>query len=163
MQPKVYLYKLAQAVSKRCGISLATCQVVLPALFDEMRYTLCEGKYRCITVESFGTFIVKEIPQRHYTRRLPDGTTQLVDLPPHLQVAFKPTRNLRYEVEQSKFDPTRESFVVHPDDHPIRTRKSIDHRPKKKPNIHMQGSVVLDKPKGNNHQVKILHGKENDS
>lgn len=162
MQPKKYLYKLSQAVSKRCGISIATCQVVLPALFDEMRFALCEGDYRCVAVESFGSFIVKQLPKRHYNRRQPDGSVHLIDLPPRLQVTFKPTRNLRREVEASRYDPTRESFVCHPDDHPIRARKSIMVKTKKLVNINMVGSVQHDTkaPKNYDHKVKILRGRE---
>lgn len=132
MEPKKYLYKLAQSVSKRSGISIATCQVVLPALFDELRYTLCEGKYRCVAIESFGTLIVKELPRRHYTRRNPDGTTYQVELPAKFVVKFLPTRNLRHEVESSRYDPSRQSFTIHPEDHGIRTRKAIGSKAKKR-------------------------------
>ena len=86
MEPKKYLYQLALAVSKRSGISINTCQVVLPALFDELRYMLCEGRYRVVTIESFGILAVRELPQRHYTRRYSNGITQVVDLPPKLVV-----------------------------------------------------------------------------
>lgn len=161
MFPKKYLHELASAVSKRSGVSVATCEVVLPALFDEMRYMLCEGRYRCVTVESFGTLAVRERPPRHYKRVLPDGTTQNVHLDSHLVVKFSPTRNLRREVEASRFDPTRQSFVVHPDDHPLRTRKMIDYRPKKKKAIPMVGFVEKDKPNVClPNQPIILRGKE---
>ncbi len=125
MEPKKYLYKLALAVSKRSGINIATCQVVIPALFDEMRYMLCEGRYRCVTVESFGTLTVKELPKRHYNRRFPDGHVEVVGLPNKLTLKFLPSRNMRQEVEQSKFDPSRQAFALHPDDHPLRTRRAV--------------------------------------
>lgn len=148
MQPKKYLYKMAQAVSKRSGISINTLLVALPAIFDEMRYTLCEGKYRCITIESFGVLSVKERPQRHYTRRFPDGHTENIDLPPKLVIKFSPSRNMRLEVEASKYDPTRQSFVLHPDDHPLRTRLKIEPKPKKKAfnidDMALRGTVVKD-------------------
>lgn len=162
MEPKKYLYQLAQAVSKRSGISINTCQVVLPALFDELRYMLCEGRYRVVTIESFGTLAVRELPQRHYTRRYSNGITQVVDLPPKLVVKFTPTRNLRNEVQASRFDPTRQSFSVHPDDHPIRTRKRIDSKPrKKKVQMNMEGNVVNDVQRSNsNRESTILRGRE---
>lgn len=164
MEPKRYLNKLAQAVSKRSGISANTCMVVLPAIFDEIRQTLCEGKYRCVTIESFGTFIVRQIPQRHYTRRMPDGTTRLVDLPPKLKVAFSPTRNMRCEVEESTFNPTRQSFHLHPDDRGIRIRKSIpDPTKRKKPIVgdSMEGTVVRERhtDPADRYKIKILRGK----
>ena len=151
MEPKKYLYQLAQAVSKRSGISINTCQVVLPALFDELRYMLCEGRYRVFTIESFGTLAVRELPQRHYTRRYANGITQVVDLPPKLVVKFTPTRNL-----------TRQSFVVHPDDHPIRTRKRIEAKPRKKRvQMNMEGNVVNDVQRPNsNFEPTILRGRE---
>ena len=39
--------------------------------------------------------------------------------------------NLRREVESSRFDPTRQSFIIHPDDHGIRTRKAVKSKAKK--------------------------------
>lgn len=131
MEPKKYLYKLALAVSKRSGISISTCQVVIPALFDEMRYMLCEGQYRCVSVESFGTLTVKELPKRHYNRWFPDGHVEAVDLPNKLTLKFLPSHNMRQEVEQSKFDPSRHAFALHPDDHPLRTRRAVGSKAKK--------------------------------
>ena len=162
MEPKKYLYQLALAVSKRSGISINTCQVVLPALFDELRYMLCEGRYRVVTIESFGTLAVRELPQRHYTRRYSNGITQVVDLPPKLVVKFAPTRNLRNEVQASRFDSTRQSFVVHPDDHPIRTRKCIEAKPRKKRvQMNIEGNVVNDVQRPNsNFEPTILRGRE---
>lgn len=160
MEPKKYLHKLAQAVSKRSGISINTCLVVLPALFDEMRYMLCEGDYRCVTVESFGTLTVKERPRRHYRRLFPDGTSQLIELPPKLIVKFLPTANLRREVEHSRFDPTRQSFVIHPDDHGIRTRKAVRSKAKRSDVFFaIDGVVKRDGPVPDNpHSIHIIRG-----
>ena len=81
-------------------------------------------------------------------------------MPPKLVVKFTPTRNLRNEVQASHFDPTRVSFVVHPDDHPIRTRKRIDPKPRKKRvQMNMEGNVVNDVQRTNsNFEPTILHG-----
>ena len=165
MEPKKYLYRLAQAVSKRSGISIATCQVVLPALFDEMRYMLCEGQYRCVTVESFGTLTVKERPSRHYRRRFPDGTSEIIELPPKLIVKFLPTRNLRHEVETSHFDPTRQSFVIHPDDHGIRTRRAVKSKAKKRDTFFgIDGFVKRDSPVPEHpKRIRIIRGKDDTS
>lgn len=153
MEPKRYLHALAQAVSKRSGIAIATLEVAIPALFDEIRQTLAEGRYRCVSVESFGTFTVKMVPSRHYTRRFPDGHTEVIELPEKLRVQFLPSRNLRNEVEASHFDPTRESFVCHPDDRPLKFRKSIPdpykkrkRKPFSKDNMQMRGLVEKDAP-----------------
>lgn len=164
MQPKKYLHKMAQAVSQRSGISIATLEVALPAIFDEIRQTLCEGKWRAVSIESFGSLTVKRVPQRHYTRRFKDGHTEVVELPEKLTVKFLPSRNLRREVDASKFDPTRQSFVVHPDDHPLKIRKSIEPR-KKKPfnidNMGLRGNVVKEQPKGTQGcKIEILRGGE---
>lgn len=163
MQPKKYLYKLALAVSKRSGISINTCQVVLPALFDEIRYRLAEGDFRCITVESFGTLTVKELPKRHYNRRFSDGHVERVDLPNKYVVKFLPSHNMRMEVEASKFDPTRHSFVLHPDDHPLRTRRILGKKPKQR-NAFMgiEGQVENKERLEHPQQIRIL-GKKDDS
>lgn len=156
MQPKKYLHQLALAVSRRSGISVATCMVVLPALFDEMRQTLAEGRWRAVSVESFGSLIVRQKPLRHYTRRFPDGHTEVVELQPVLRVSFMPSRNLRREVETSTFDPTRKSFEVHPDDRPLRVRKKID-APRKAFTGHIAAPVKKDvKSDHPDNSVKLL-------
>ena len=66
MLPKEYLTRLSAAVVKRSGICQATVEQVLPALFDEIRYQLIEGRYHCVPIESFGTFGIVEIPERQY-------------------------------------------------------------------------------------------------
>ena len=127
MLPKEYLTRLAAAVVKRSGICQATVEQVLPALFDEIRFQLCEGKYKCVPIESFGTFGVVEIPERqyHYTYC---GKDEMRTLPPKRRLKFYPTRNMRREMEQGIFDPSRQSFKRHPDDPPIRKRKDMNYQ-----------------------------------
>ena len=161
MNPKTYLHKLAQAVSRRSGISINTCLVLLPAIFDEMRQTLCEGRYRCVTVESFGSFVVRQRPARHYKRIEKDGTTHMVELPPRLIVKFLPANNLKREVAESRFDPTHEAFALFPGEHGIRVRKAIESKGKKKKVfIAMDGLVELDNPKDSNLRSRVVMGKQ---
>lgn len=164
MQPKKYLYKLALAVSKRSGISVATCQVVIPALFDEMRYMLCEGQYRCVTVESFGTLTVKELPKRHYNRRFTDGHVETVELPSKLTLKFLPSSHMRQEVERSKYDPSRHAFTLHPDDHPLRTRRAVGSKAKKANGFRgIEGGVKKDGRQGRPQSIGTLgEGIKND-
>lgn len=165
MSPKTYLHKLAQAVSRRSGISVNTCLVLLPALFDEMRQTLCEGRYRCVTVENFGSFVVRQRPARHYRRLKKDGTSHLVELPPRLIVKFVPTRNLKNEVELSKFDPTRESFTIYPGERGIRVRKAIESKAKKKRKVFigLDGMVEADNPEDSKLRSRVVMGKGSDN
>lgn len=130
MQPKEYLTRLSAAVVKRSGICQATVEQVLPALFDEIRYQLCEGRYKCVPIESFGTFGVVDIPERqhHYTYK---GADEMRTLPPTKRLKFYPTRNLRLEMLAMQFDPTRRSFRRHPDDPPIRKRTKMVYQPNK--------------------------------
>lgn len=131
MEPSKYLYKLARAVSKRSGICVVTCQVVIPALFDEMRYMLCEGQPRCVSVESFGSLVVKKTPSSRFNRRTPDGHVETVEIPSKLTVKYLPSRHMRLEVEQSKYDSTRHAFALHSDDHPLRTRRAVGSKTRK--------------------------------
>ena len=131
MLPKEYLTRLSAAVVKRSGICQATVEQVLPALFDEIRYQLIEGRYHCVPIESFGTFGIVEIPERqyHYTYC---GKDEMRTLPPKRRLKFYPTRNMRREMEQGIFDPSRQSFKRHPDDPPIAKRKAMKYRPLRK-------------------------------
>ena len=132
MLPKEFLRKLAADVTKRCGICQATVEQVLPALFDEIRFRLVEGKYPCIPIESFGTFGVVTIPEReyHYTY---GGKDEIRTLPSKKKLKFYMTRNFRQELERGEFDSTRQSFRRHPKDPAIRKRKSMGYRPKNQP------------------------------
>jgi nucleoid DNA-binding protein len=125
MIPKSYLTKLASAVSKRSGICQATVEQVLPALFDEIRYQLCEGPWPCVPIESFGTFAITEKPERQYKVR---GKDEWKTLPPKKFIKFSPTRNFSREMVAGQFDESRRSFSRHPQDPPIRTRAHMQCR-----------------------------------
>lgn len=116
--PKINrLYKFAMAVSKRCGISHATLEVAIPAVFDEIRQMLAEGDKQGFIIESFGTFVVKQMPAREYHYNNPKkGIDRIVPLPPKKIIKLSPARNLQREVDAGQFDPSRQSFVWNPDD-----------------------------------------------
>ena len=130
MLPNVYFKRLVAAVVKESGICKATVEQVVPAVFDVIRRELVEGQHRCVPIESFGTFALVDVPERQhlYTYK---GANELRTLPPTKRLKFAPTRNLRREAEQGRFDPTRRSFFRHPDDPGIRKRKDLAYRPNK--------------------------------
>ena len=124
MLPKSYLQRLAANIVKRSGIARPTVEALLPHVFDEIRFQLTEGEYPCVPIEGFGTFAVVDIPER--TRRYTyNGADELRTLPPKKQLKFAPTRNMKREVNQGRFDPTRRSFTHHPDDPAIRKRQHM--------------------------------------
>lgn len=127
MLPKTYLQKFAANVSKRCGICRATVEVVLPAVFDEIRYQLIEGPYPCCPIESFGTFAVIDRPEHEYLYNY-KGANDLRTVPARRQLKFTPTRNMKREVEAARYDPTRKSFSRHPDDPKIRKRNDMRYK-----------------------------------
>lgn len=124
MLPKEFLQRLAADVSKRSGICQATVEQVLPALFDEIRYRLVQGKYPCIPIDSFGTFAVIDVPEReyHYTY---NGADEWRTLPATKRLKFNAAYNLKRELDQGEFDPTRRSFRRHPQDPILRRRKQM--------------------------------------
>ena len=130
MRPKKLLSKFAANVTKRCGICQATVEQVLPAVFDEIRYQLCEGRYRYVPIESFGIFVIKNVPRRmyHNTR---NGKDEWKLLEPKKVIKFAPTRNFTTEVGADTFDPTRQSFVHHNGDPAMRRRIDMQHKPVK--------------------------------
>lgn len=130
MTPKKYFQKFVAAVVERSGICRPTVEAVLPAVFDQIRYELSEGTL-CVPIEGFGTFAVIDIPerQRRYTY---NGADEIRTLPPKKQLKFAPTRNLRRDVENGRFDPTRKSFSRHPKDPPARGRSHLKYNPRKK-------------------------------
>lgn len=130
MIPKEYLQRFAANVVKRCGICQATVEQVLPAVFDEIRHELCEGDYKCVYIESFGTFSLFERPEREYPYRY-KGANEMRRLPAKKFIKFYPTRNFRQEMEAGSFDPSRQSFRRHPDDPMIRKRCHLKYRPAK--------------------------------
>ena len=124
MLPKHYLKKFAAAVSERTGISRATLEVAIPAVFDEIRYQLCEGKYPHCPIDSFGTFAVVDIPERErlYTYK---GANEMRTYPPVKRLKFAPTQHMKKEIEQGKFDPSRTAFTHHPEDGLLRRRSKM--------------------------------------
>lgn len=120
MQPKQYLTRFAAAIVKRSGIARPTVEALLPHVFDQIRYELTEGSL-CIPIESFGTFAVIDKPER--TRRYTyKGANEIHVLPAKKVLKFAPTRNMKREITEGKFDPTRKSFSRHPQDPKIRKR-----------------------------------------
>lgn len=130
MLPKTYLQKLAAAIVKRSGIARPTVEALLPHVFDEIRYQLCEGPYPCVPIESFGTFAIVDIPERErkYTYK---GKNEIHRLPATKRLKFKPTSNMKREIDAGRFDPTRRSFSRHPDDPKIRKRANMKYNPRK--------------------------------
>lgn len=143
MLPSVYFQRMVAAVVKESGICKATVEQVLPVVFDVIRRELVEGQYHCVPIESFGTFALVDIPERQhlYTYK---GANELRTLPPTKRLKFAPTRNLRCEVEQGRFDASRQSFRRYPGDPAIRKRKHMDYHPCKN-GIH-KGTTEYKKP-----------------
>lgn len=130
MLPKTYLTKLAAAIVKRSGIARPTVEALLPHVFDEIRYQLCEGPYPCVPIEGFGTFAVTDKPER--TRRYTyKGKNEIHHLPAKKVLKFAPTSNMKREIDAGKFDPSRRSFSHHPDDPKIRKRANMKYNPRK--------------------------------
>ena len=80
-----------------------------------------EGEKQWVAIESFGTFAIKEVPEREhlYTYK---GKSEMRHLPAKRVLKFSPTKNFKNEVELRQYDPIRKSFTRHPDDPPIRIR-----------------------------------------
>ena len=131
MRPKEYLQKFSAAVVKRCGICQATVEQVIPAVFDEIRYQLIEGDYPCVPIDSFGTFAVIDVPERmhHYTYK---GADEWRTLPPQKRLKFAMAHNMKRELNEGCFDPTRKSFTHHPKDPTIRRRKNMTYKANRK-------------------------------
>lgn len=129
MTPKKYFQMMVANIVQRSGIARPTVEAVLPAVFDEIRYQLCQGE-RCVPIESFGNIAVVDIPerQRRYTY---GGRDEIRTLPPKKRIKFAPTRNLRREVDNGLFDPSRRSFSRHPHDPAIRARSHMAYNPRK--------------------------------
>lgn len=131
MTPKKYFQKFVAAVVERSGICRPTVEAVLPAVFDQIRYELSEGTL-CVPVEGFGTFAVIDIPERERKYSYKRDVPEIRKLPRKKQLKFAPTRNLRRDVENGRFDPTRKSFSRHPKDPPARGRSHLKYNPRKK-------------------------------
>ena len=126
LRPHEYKKHFISAVVKRSGICRATVEIVLRATFDETRFQLAEGS-QCVPIESFGTFAVVDMPERQY-RCIKDGQPVVRTIPPKRRLKFAPTKNLRREIEQQQYDPSRRSFVHHVDDPFLRTRKALKYK-----------------------------------
>jgi len=142
MQPKEFLQRFSADVVKRCGICQATVEQVVPAVFDEIRQRLIEGRYPCVPIDSFGTFGVVTKPQRryHYTYK---GADEWRELPPKKVLKFYMSRNFRLELERGQYDPSRKSFTRHPKDPAIRKRKNMKYQPLKG-QVH-KGATIFNK------------------
>jgi nucleoid DNA-binding protein len=127
MLPSLYFKKFVADIVKRSGISRPTVEAVLPAVFDEIRYRLCEGKTPSIQIESFGTIAVTDKPAHQYHSNY-KGVQKVCDVPAHKVIKFSPARNLKREIEAGCFDPTRRSFVHHPADPVLRKRQNMKYQ-----------------------------------
>ena len=144
MLPKEFLQRFAADVTKRCGICQATVEQVLPAVFDEIRYRLVDGRYPCIPIESFGTFGVIEKPERQYKVR---GREEWKTLPPKKSLKFYMARSFRNELEGGEYNPSRKSFTRHPQDRPITRRKNMMYRQDRAWIVQKSKGRVIDLPK----------------
>ena len=127
MLPSKYFKKFAAAVVQRSGISRATVEQVLPAVFDEIRYQLTTEDRPCVPIEGFGTFAVIDRPEHEFLYHRGD-IKKVCPVPARRQLKFTPTKNMKREVEARQYDPSRRSFTRHHDDPPIRMRKDMRYR-----------------------------------
>lgn len=131
VRPRDYKQHFISAVVKRSGICRSTVEQVLPAVFDEIRYQLAEGP-GMVPIESFGTFIVVDIPERQY-RYTYNGRNEIRTCPATQRLKFASARNLRREVlENHRFDPSRRSFVHNIADPPLRKRNKLMYKSNEK-------------------------------
>lgn len=118
---KIHFRRMVMSIVRESGICRQTVEHVLPFVFDVIRREIVEGERKWVAIESFGTFAIKDVPEREhlYTYK---GKSEMRHLPAKRVLRFSPTRNFKNEVDQCQFDPTRRSFTRHPDDPPIRVR-----------------------------------------
>ena len=98
--PKKRKNDFISAVVRRSGICRATCEQVVPAVIDEIRHQLTEGRL-FVAIESFGTFGVKELPLRQHLYNY-KGKREMRTLQPKKVIKFAPTRNFRQEVQAGR-------------------------------------------------------------
>lgn len=127
MMPSLYFKKLVADIVKRSGIARPTVEALLPHVFDEIRYRLCEGKTPGVSIESFGTIAVIDKPAHQYHSNY-KGVQKVCDVPAKKVIKFRPTRNLKREIAAGQFDPTRRSFVHHPADPPMAKRNHMGYQ-----------------------------------
>ena len=129
MNPKKYLKQFAANVVQRSGIARPTVETVLPHVFDEIRYQLTEGTL-CVPIDGFGTFSVIDRPEHEFLYHRGD-VKEIKTVVAKKQLKFKPTKNLKREVDAGRYDPTRRAFSRHPDDPVIAVRRDMRYRPAK--------------------------------
>lgn len=129
MNPKKYLKQFAANVVQRSGIARPTVEAVLPHVFDEIRYQLTEGTL-CVPIDGFGTFSVIDRPEHEFLYHRGD-VKEIKTVVAKKQLKFKPTKNLKREVDAGRYDPTRRAFSRHPDDPVIAVRRDMRYRPAK--------------------------------
>lgn len=140
----IHFRRLVAATVKKSGICRQTVEQVLPAFIDVVREQLTESEKRCVMIESFGTFAVKEIlPRRYHYVRKEQGIDEWIDRPAKKVLKFAPTRNMRREIEAGRFDPTRRAFEHHPEDPHMRTRRDIQKRNLRTPIAKAGATVYL--------------------
>lgn len=124
---KIHFRRMVMAIVRESGICRQTVEQVLPVAFDIIRRELVEGEKQWVAIESFGTFAIKEVPEREhlYTYK---GKSEMRHLPAKRVLKFSPTKNFNNEVNYRKFDSTRKSFTHHPDDPPIRVRAKFKYK-----------------------------------
>lgn len=127
MLPSLYFKKFVADVVKRSGIARPTVEALLPHVFDEIRYRLCEGKTPGVSIESFGTIAVIDKPEHQYHSNY-KGVQRVCDVPAKKVIKFAPARNLKREIAAGKFDSSRRSFVHHPADPPLRKRNHMGYQ-----------------------------------
>ena len=115
---------MVMAIVRESGICRPTVEQVLPFALDYIRRELVEGDKQCVAIESFGTFAIKDVPEREHLYTY-NGKSEMKHLPAKRVIKFSPTRNFRLEVERGQFDPSRKSFTHHPDDPAIRLRSKF--------------------------------------
>ena len=135
MLPSLYFKKFVADVVKRSGIARPTVEALLPHVFDEIRYRLCEGKTPSIQIESFGTIAVTDKPAHDY-RYTYKGANRVSHVPAQKVIKFAPARNLKREIAAGQFDPTRRSFVHHPADPALRKRHNMGYQKGRPVNAH---------------------------
>lgn len=124
---KIHFRRMVMAIVRESGICRQTVEQVLPVVFDVIRRELVEGEKQWVAIESFGTFAIKEIPEREhlYTYK---GKSEMRHLPAKRVLKFSPTKNFKNEVDRRQYDPTRKSFTRHPDDPSIRVRAKFKYK-----------------------------------
>lgn len=129
MRPNKYLQRLVAAVVKESGICRETVEQVVPAVLDAIRRELVEGEWRCVPIESFGTFAVVEMPEREYHSTYKGD--KIIRLPAKKKLRFRPSTNMIREIELGVYDTSRVSFKHHPKDPYLRKKSQMQYQPNK--------------------------------